>query len=357
MSDRVFDDRPRLQAVPSGSPRPVRLDESPSLVAGELETELRRALQRAKTGSGADAPQKKQEWDPIFVAQEMRHSEPVFAVPPSQYMQLRTKSGSKAVRNVMVASLSALLVGFAAYEIGSQWQDTEGGGGGGGGAGGGQTRSAEQASLSAPMRAKDQSEFVQTGYSIQPLINPGNPTDLSPADEAPRTKSLLPQETATSESTASFRRDMEEARKLFDRPEESQAAAPVVEPEPVAPPAQIAAVTPARISAPEKAASSSKPTAPGPSITGGEEGKLMQRATDLMQRGDITGARLLFEHLAFRGSAIGAFALAQSYDQKYLAKFYVRGLTPDQKQADYWYKRAAELGGVMASSGSSKTGR
>jgi hypothetical protein len=207
------------------------------------------------------------------------------------------------------------------------------------------------------MRAKDQSEFVQTGYSIQPLINPGNPTDLSPADEAPRTKSLLPQETATSESTASFRRDMEEARKLFDRPEESQAAAPVVEPEPVAPPAQIAAVTPARISAPEKAASSSKPTAPGPSITGGEEGKLMQRATDLMQRGDITGARLLFEHLAFRGSAIGAFALAQSYDQKYLAKFYVRGLTPDQKQADYWYKRAAELGGVMASSGSSKTGR
>lgn len=92
-----------------------------------------------------------------------------------------------------------------------------------------------------------------------------------------------------------------------------------------------------------------------PQLSSAEEEKLLQRATGLMQRGDITGARLLFEHLAFRGSALGAFALAQSYDQRYLEKLYVRGLAADQKQADYWYRRAAELGGTSV--GVSASGR
>ena len=63
-----------------------------------------------------------------------------------------------------------------------------------------------------------------------------------------------------------------------------------------------------------------------------------------MKRGDITGARLLFEHLAYRGSALGAFALAQSYDERYLNQLTIRGLSADQKQADFWYRRASELG-------------
>jgi TPR repeat protein len=41
---------------------------------------------------------------------------------------------------------------------------------------------------------------------------------------------------------------------------------------------------------------------------------------------------------------LGAFALAQSYDSKHLKKLLVRGLAPDDKQADYWYRKAAELG-------------
>jgi TPR repeat protein len=90
-----------------------------------------------------------------------------------------------------------------------------------------------------------------------------------------------------------------------------------------------------------------------PALTGPEEESLLQRASGLMKRGDVTGARLLFEHLAYRGSALGAFALAQSYDSRYLSKIYVRGLAADQKQADFWYRRAAELGG----SGQSATGR
>lgn len=344
MSDRSFDDRPRLQAVPLLSgPRPVRMDETPNPVAGELETELRRALQRAKSTPSPEPQPQNQAWDPIFMARELRHTEPVSPVPASLYKHPISTAGSKTTRNIIAASLSALVVGFAIQQIGSQWLDSEGGGGGGG-TGGGQTRDAEQPSLSAPLKAKDQSKFVQTGYAIQPLINPSNPTDLSPIDEAPRTKNLIP-ETKPADATTAFQRDMEEARSLFDRKEEPVAAIPV----PARAPAQIAAVTPARVAPAEIV---SKQTAPVPSIDSIEEKKLMQRANELLQRGDVTGARLLFEHLASRGSAIGAFALAQSYDQKYLEKLYVRGLTANQKQADFWYRRAAELGGVAANGGS-----
>ncbi len=353
-SGRPYAERPHLQAVPRGGPRPVRLDDGPGLVAGELETELRRALQRAQATSGHE-PQPP-EWDPIFMAQELRHNEPVSPVPAAHYTQPQPRRRSNTTRNIIAVSLSAVVVGFAIQQVGDQWRDSEGGGGGGGGNGGGGEYRSEQASLGAAVKAKDQGKLVNTGYAIQPLIQPGSPTDLAPVEEAPRTKSLLPQEDKTADAAATFKRDMEEARKLFDRKEEPVAAAAApklaAEPEPVAepapPPAQIAAVAPARVAPPAKKAA---PAPSGPPVSGAEEGKLMQRASELMERGDITGARLLFEHLARRGSAIGAFALAQSYDQKYLQKMYVRGLTADQKQADFWYRRAAELGGTTAMQG------
>jgi hypothetical protein len=345
-NSRPFAEHPHLQPVPRVGPRPVALDDGPAPVAGELESELRRALQRAKSTSGHEPAQ--QGWDPIFMAQELRQREPVTPVPTAHYMQSRSPSRSKTTRNLIAASLSAMVVGFAVHQFGGMWQDSEGdgGGGGGNGGGGGQYRSAEQASLGAPMKAKSQGQLVETGYAIQPLVNAGSPTDLGPVEETPRTKSLLPQEPAV-EAASTFKRDMEEARKLFDRKEEqvAPARAPEVaaEPTPAAPPAQIAAVAPSRVAPPV----AEQPAASG--INSAEESKMMQRASDLMQRGDITGARLLFEHIARRGSAIGAFALAQSYDQKYLQKLYVRGLAPDAKQADYWYRRAAELGGTADS--------
>jgi hypothetical protein len=360
---RPFAERPHLQAVARSGPRPVRLDEGPHQVAGELESELRRALQRAQATSHHE-PQD-QGWDPIFMAQELRHHEPVAPVPAAHYIQAQApRRRSSAARTLIAVSLSAVVVGVAVQQLSGQWgSETEYGGGGGGGGGNGdgtEYRSTEQASLGAV--TKDQGKLVQTGYAIQPLVHPGNPTDLAPVEEAPRGSRLAPPQDTSDEAAAMFRRDMEEARKLFDRKDEpalaatARAAEPAPAPaaEPAPPPAQIAAVAPARIAPPAQKAAPAAPAqqAPaGPPVSGAEENKLMQRASDLMQRGDITGARLLFEHLARRGSAIGAFALAQSYDPKYLQKMYVRGLTPDQKQADFWYRKAAELGGTTAMEG------
>jgi hypothetical protein len=348
-------ERPRQQAAVRRPLPASRTAEPPSLVAGELETELRRALQRQQ----GSPPRDKQEWDPIFMAQELRN-EPLMPVPYEAYNSARPKKRGIATRSILAVSLSAVVVGFAVQQIGDRWRDSNGGGGGGsGGNGGGQQEQTESASIAAPLKVKDQAKLVQTGYAIQPLISP--PVDLEPAYNPPKFGGnepiVAPQEKAASDAAAMFQRDMEEARKLFETKEENaRPAMPTPVAAPITPsratitaPVTSAAVTPAAIAPAAKPSAPVAPVAVNPSgkttaINGAEENKLLARANDLMQRGDITGARLLYEHLAFRGSALGAFALAQSYDPKHLQKLYVRGLAPDQKQADYWYRKAAELG-------------
>ncbi|NGM20793.1 hypothetical protein G3576_12280 [Roseomonas stagni] len=73
---------------------------------------------------------------------------------------------------------------------------------------------------------------------------------------------------------------------------------------------------------------------------------LLTRGEALMARGDISGARLLFSRAAQAGSAEGALAMARSFDATVLAGLGARGIRPDAAQADYWHRRAAELGGV-----------
>ena len=345
--------------------RQPRASEPPSLIAGELETELRRALQRSQAAVGSETDS----WDPVYVAREVRHTPP--AVPVTNYRELEARNrggaGKSSARNVIAASLSAAVIGFGAYQFGIGFG---GGGGGGGNNGGNGDTPSQSASVASPLKIADQAKRVETGYAIQPLLQPGQPTDVGPVKEP---ASLVgpdkgQAERAASEAAAAFKRDMDEAAKYFDeRQQGQQAAAPVESPAPErqqaarqAPkerqaPARTASVpadvveqpaassaAPARISA----AAASSGRAAEPPLSGQEEDQLLQRASGLMKRGDVTGARLLFEHLAFRGSALGAFALAQSYDPRHLNKLYVRGLTGDQKQADYWYRRAAELGGT-----------
>jgi hypothetical protein len=348
------------------APRSVRATESPSMIAGELETELRRALQRAQGAANSEPEQPA--WDPIFVAREVRHTPP--AVPVANYrhdMQANRQRGSGiSPRNVVVASISAVMVGLAAYQVGML------GGGGGGGSGGGSGEQQQSQGATGPaVVAKEQQKLIETGYAIQPMVHPGNPTDLGPVNK--ETPSLTGEDRAsaqpdnsTSEAAAIFERDMEEAVKLFEEKQGPAATKKAAEParrkttEPAtastrAAPAPAAEEPVAAAPAPSKrlSAVATTPAPAMPALTGPEEESLLQRASGLMKRGDVTGARLLFEHLAYRGSALGAFALAQSYDSRYLSKIYVRGLAADQKQADFWYRRAAELGG----SGQSATGR
>ncbi len=227
----------------------------------------------------------------------------------------------------MAVSLSAAVVGFAIQQFGENLR-----GSGGGGGGGGQQRS-ESPSAMATMSAKERTKLVQTGYAIQPLIQPGNQIDLAPVEK--HAPSLVGDEKASGRdesaaaAAATFKRDVEEAVKLFDTKQVPISEAPIAVPVPAT--ATPAAVVPQLIRA-------------DPRLTADDEDKLLQRASGLLKQGDVTGARLLFEHLAYRGSALGAFALAQSYDARYLEKLYVRGLAADQTKADFWYRRAAELG-------------
>jgi len=79
-------------------------------------------------------------------------------------------------------------------------------------------------------------------------------------------------------------------------------------------------------------------------INEAEESALLRRAQELMERGNIAAARLLYEDLALRGSARGAYAMGRSFDPDVLKTIVVMGLTPDVEQAKHWYRRAVELG-------------
>ena len=75
-----------------------------------------------------------------------------------------------------------------------------------------------------------------------------------------------------------------------------------------------------------------------------EETSVLARGADLMWRGDIASARLLFNDLAARASARGARAMGESYDPVLLRRVFIAGLEPNLEEARKWYKKAAELG-------------
>jgi hypothetical protein len=82
-----------------------------------------------------------------------------------------------------------------------------------------------------------------------------------------------------------------------------------------------------------------------------QEQKLLERAANLVQTGEISSARLMFEHLARQGSGLGALALAQTYDPIYFrAMKTLGGPTADVEKALMWYHIAAELGQKEADS-------
>lgn len=79
-------------------------------------------------------------------------------------------------------------------------------------------------------------------------------------------------------------------------------------------------------------------------LTPKEESAMMDQGNRLLQTGDITAARMLFERIARRGSAQGAFAAALTFDPEFFRTMKVVGMKPDVKKARDWYKRSADLG-------------
>lgn len=71
---------------------------------------------------------------------------------------------------------------------------------------------------------------------------------------------------------------------------------------------------------------------------------LLVRGQNLLQAGDIAGARLLFEAAAEGGVAEGAYALGESFDPVQLKGQGAFGLTGDAARARFWYAHASEQG-------------
>lgn len=79
-----------------------------------------------------------------------------------------------------------------------------------------------------------------------------------------------------------------------------------------------------------------------------EEKGMLAKAQGILDNGDIASARLIYEHLARKGSIKATFALAQTYDPEFFSQLNVIGLRPDPETAKKWYAKAASMGNAEA---------
>ena len=71
---------------------------------------------------------------------------------------------------------------------------------------------------------------------------------------------------------------------------------------------------------------------------------LLRRGSELMDIGDVSGARRFFERAAAGGSGQAALEAGGTYDPRVLQAMGARGMPPDRDAALTWYRRAAALG-------------
>ena len=76
--------------------------------------------------------------------------------------------------------------------------------------------------------------------------------------------------------------------------------------------------------------------------------RLVRRGDEQLAQGGIAQARLFYERAAEAGLALGAMALAATYDPTELERLGVQGLQPEPATAAKWYARARQLGSTEA---------
>jgi len=76
---------------------------------------------------------------------------------------------------------------------------------------------------------------------------------------------------------------------------------------------------------------------------------LIRRGKSLLNDGDFSGARVLFERAANAGSAEAALALGSTYDPNVINRLGALMVKPDIASARKWYQLAAERGSAAAS--------
>ena len=76
--------------------------------------------------------------------------------------------------------------------------------------------------------------------------------------------------------------------------------------------------------------------------------RYVERGNELIEEGDVAGARLYYQRAVDLGLANAAIALAETYDPNELSRWRVRGLRPDIEEAKRWYEHALKLGASEA---------
>jgi hypothetical protein len=71
--------------------------------------------------------------------------------------------------------------------------------------------------------------------------------------------------------------------------------------------------------------------------------RLVQQGNEMLARGDVSGARLVYGRAAESGDARAAIGLGRTFDPKVLQTLRVYGIRPDPDQAAIWYARAKAL--------------
>ena len=111
-------------------------------------------------------------------------------------------------------------------------------------------------------------------------------------------------------------------------------------------PAAPAAVAPPSVAAPAAppAPAPPKPTAPAPRYAAPDPAALVARGDAMLELGDVSAARLLYERAATLGNAKAATAAGKTYDPAFLTSIRASGLVPDRATAAAWYQKGVALG-------------
>ena len=114
---------------------------------------------------------------------------------------------------------------------------------------------------------------------------------------------------------------------------------------PIAPPPQTA--PPQRATPPPPPAPVVTPPVPSPPVPSPRSPAviaLVERGDTMMDLGDITAARLLYQRAAESGSGSAAMKLANTYDPGFISSHHVIGMKADRATAAIWYRKAVALG-------------
>jgi hypothetical protein len=115
--------------------------------------------------------------------------------------------------------------------------------------------------------------------------------------------------------------------------------------------AVVRAVPPPQSPAREEPPPTAPPPAAGPRLSPDARERalrLVKKGDEQLAEGGIAQARLLYERAAEAGLALGAMALAATYDAVELQHLGALGLKPDHDAARRWYERARQLGAPEA---------